>query len=84
MPVQWVESFGSLVRSTDCQRPWPLSFPVPVQVTQTSCTPADGSPVTRVEKVTTPLLTVPRTLLVLGGAARAGWLVPYDVLPSPQ
>ena len=36
---------GSWVRSTDSQCPCPESSPVPVQVTQTCWTPADGSPV---------------------------------------
>ena len=43
---------GSGWRSIDCQWPCPESSPVPVQVTQTSCTPADGSPVTRAENLT--------------------------------
>ena len=52
LDVHRVESVGLCCRGTERHLPWPESGPVPVQVTHTCWTPADGSPVALAEKRT--------------------------------
>ena len=72
VPVQCVESVGSFVKYTEFQ--W---LSKPVEVTQTSCMPADGSPTTWVSTVIVfGEVCAEWMSWIDGGPARPGWTVP--------